>query len=334
MINIENESLYPSMRGSMKNNKYIIAGLLIFLFSGVSGEAISPGEEANFQITTIPAANTAISKTKKQGALPNPGAEDQKALVGAHKDFVDFLRAHANDRLGMVIGRGNVQGIAEERITIPVLKGLSWLFVDPGDAGAVGYLQDNTQDTTQINALATTWPVDFSIKNTFDAVVFDYGTIQYIGYDGSEGRFRGEYFQKQMALVITEAGGTKRSKDSFDAPYKFQDWLFANNPPEQAVLNNYYKPLILAARERQRKTLERGLLDAYLALKRGGVLIIPIDGSVNGIDFVNLLSISEGDLGRHSIASMGDALTESPVLPQLTKGMGTSYSDFYSIIKK
>lgn len=67
----------------------------------------------------------------------------------------------------MVIGRGNVQGIAEERITIDSLKGLRWLFVDPGDAGAVGYLHDNYQDETQGNALKTTWPVDFSLAGQF-----------------------------------------------------------------------------------------------------------------------------------------------------------------------
>jgi hypothetical protein len=39
-----------------------------------------------------------------------------------------------------VIGRGNVQGVAEEPISIPELQRLSCLFADQGDAGAVGYL--------------------------------------------------------------------------------------------------------------------------------------------------------------------------------------------------
>jgi hypothetical protein len=208
------------------------------------------------------------------------------------------------------------------------------LFVDPGNAGAVGYLHDNDQDTTQKNALATAWPVDFPVKGVFDAVVFDYGTTQYIGDDGSQRRLRSEYFEKQMELVITKADGTKLSKNSFQYPYLFQDWLLANNPPEHEALKKHYEPFIFAAIEKQKQILQKGLLDAYLALRRGGVLILPVDGSIDGIDLVSLLSISAEDLDRRDIASMSSTFEESPVLPQLTRGMGTSYGDFYSITKK
>ncbi|MDP3936018.1 MAG: hypothetical protein Q8Q56_03425, partial [Alphaproteobacteria bacterium] len=308
--------------------------LLIFsLYNSVRGEAILHGDEAYFQITLAPEYRAIVSNQKKEGMVPKSEVEDQKLLIGAEKAYSDFIEARANDRIGMVIGRGNVQGIDEDRITIPELKGLSWLFLDPGNAGHGVYFRANEQDATQGNALATKWPVDFSIKESFDAVVFDYGTLQYIGDDGSETLLGREYFDKQMALVITKPDGTKLSQNSFKAPYIFRNWLLDNNPPEHAPLKSHYEPLIQAAKKRQRKILERGLIDAYLALKRGGMLIIPIDATVTGINFVNLLSISAADLVRKRIAN-GDLLTDSPVLPQLTRGMGTSYSDYYSIVKK
>ncbi|QOL20094.1 hypothetical protein [Candidatus Bodocaedibacter vickermanii] len=307
---------------------------MVSVCQSVSGEAVSPGCEAYFQIALI--ANrevVALAPTSTPAPVLVPTA-DQKMLVGFQKIFSDFVNAHQQDKRGMVIGRGNVQGVADVRITIPELKGLSWLFVDPGDAGAVGYLHNNKQDTTQGNALATTWPVDFSTEGLFDAVVFDDGALQYIGNDGTEVRLGPEYFQKQMALVVTKEDGTQLSKNSFQYPYLFQDWLLANRPAEFLRLEAQYQPLISAARKKQRKILEKGLHDAYRALKRGGVLIVPVDGAVDGIDFVNLLSISSADLVRHRIEAMGANVTESPILPEIARGMGTAHGDYYSIVRK
>lgn len=280
----------------------------------------------------------ALGQEAKDPASVSGAAVEQTALQsetaeGPQKVFSEFIQAHESNKRGMVIGRGNVQGIAEERITIPELKNLSWLFVDPGDAGDVGYLHDNAQDTSQGNALATTWPVIFSTRGAFDAVVIDYGTLPYFGNDGVVDRLGQEYFSKQMALVIAQVNGAKISKTSFAAPCLFQGWILKNRPAEFLPLEAQYWPLIQAEEKKQRQNLEKGLLDAYLALRRGGVLIIPIDGSISRIDFVNLLSISGADLVRHSIIN-GDCLAESPVLPQIRKGMGAWYGDYYSIVRK
>lgn len=313
----------------MKKSTYILSCLFMAsVCLSISGEAISPGNEACFQ-TALVAEREVVAPTPANAPDPVP---EQETLTGVQKVYSDFVKAHQRDKRGMVIGRGNVQGVAEERIAIPELKGLSWLFVDPSDAD--GRFSNNPQDSTRGNALTTTWPTTFAIKDTFDAVVFDYGVTQYIGDDGTGLRLGQEYYQKQIELVIERAGGATLSKSSFDAPYKFQDWLVANRPAEFLPLEAQYLPPIQAARKRQREALEKGLLDAYLALGRGGVLIIPIDGSTDGIDFVNLLSISEVDLVRQSIKNMSDSFDESPVLPELTRGMGTSYGDYYSIVKK
>jgi hypothetical protein len=73
-----------------------------------------------------------------------------------------FLEKNAGKKLGMVIGRGNVQGIAESRITNDRLKGLVWLFVDPADTCGSRFFC-NWQDESQGNALKTQWPVKFHL---------------------------------------------------------------------------------------------------------------------------------------------------------------------------
>lgn len=303
----------------MRKNNLVIGSLLTgIMCCSVSGEAISSGNETSFQIFSAPEARISVTA--------------EETLTGAQKVYGDFIKTHTQDKKGMVLGRGNVQGVDERRITIPELKKLSWLFVDPGETE--GRFYNNPQDVTQGNALVTTWPVDFSINDVFDAVVFDDGVLQYIGDDGVGLRLGQEFVQKFMELVITKTDGTTVSKKSFEFPYQFQDWLIANRPEEFVRLEAQYWPQRQAAREKQRKTLEKGLLNAYLALKRGGMLIVPIDGSIDGIDLVSLWSISDADLVRHSIKDIDYTLGNSPVLPHLAEGMGADHGDFYSVIRK
>lgn len=79
--------------------------------------------------------------------------------------------------------------------------------------------------------------------------------------------------------------------------------------------------------------MEKGLLDAYRALKKGGVLFIPIDGATKEINFSQLLSVPTSAIVRHGPKEQHHNSNDNPVLPELTQGMRTSYSDYYSIVK-
>lgn len=164
----------------------------------VRGEAILSENVGSFHISDYSAllVERAAKASEKSTVEPGMHLDVRDPLQQTVRRFLDANKAK---KLGMVIGRGNVQGIAEERITIDSLKGLRWLFVDPGDVGAVGYLQDNDQDETQGNALKTTWPVDFSLAGQFDAVVIDDGVLQYIGDEGAESKATGrrDYYQEK-----------------------------------------------------------------------------------------------------------------------------------------
>lgn len=139
------------------------------------------------------------------------------------KTVQKFLEKNKGEKLGLVIGRGNVQGIAEERIAIYSLKRLEWLFVDPGDTLRDRFI-NNDQDESLGNALKTTWPLSFSLQGQFDAVVFDYGTLQYIGDDGTKLRLTAEaefYKAKQQLRVKFNEQTMKSYVDDGGASYPF-----------------------------------------------------------------------------------------------------------------
>lgn len=360
---------------------YAFLGCVLSTISGVCGEAISPEDVESFRISSF-----SMQSIKTDIRDSDEKIDAKKitldARVPLQKTVQTFLEKNSRNKLGMVIGRGNVQGVAEERIMLDSLKGLKWLFVDPGDAGAVGYLRDNDQDEMQGNALKTTWPLSFSLEGQFDAVVFDYGTLQYIGDDGTMGRSTAEVefykakqqlkikFNEQTMNAYVEDGGrthqfTVPESGVIDAgvfaqaPYRFDYWLDQNNPPELVLLTEAYasrrereKQNIHAARHRQRETLKRGLRDAYVSLKPGGTLIIPIDGTLNGIDLPAVLGVSEDRIEKYSLENLGrvkrydvtleDGKTysiynedekESPILPENQKGMGATPSDIYIVTK-
>lgn len=321
--------------------KYVLS-LMLTIFYGVYGEAISLDSVGYYYLP--PLTNGADIQHPKGGAISLDLNDPLQKTVQ------NFLEKNAGNKLGLVIGRGNVQGIAEERITIDSLKGLQWLFVDPADTLGKKF-HDNQQDEAQGNALKTTWPLSFSLEGQFDAVVFDYGTIQYIGHDGEAKRLGIELGDKQMDLRVTQPNGDVISKSSFDAPYKFQDWLTENKPVEFVAIEQAYAPLIAEAKRKQKETLIKGLKDAYASVRAGGTLIVPIDSTLSGISLPEILGVPKNlvvkktldnfpKLNQQNSQILNDGTTytfydgaESPVLPEITKGMKTWFSDFYTVTK-
>jgi hypothetical protein len=154
-------------------NKYVAMLSLLTFRSVVFGEAISVESVGAFRVS--PYLGQLVKIEMRKGAAedrvpPQINLNDSHPLQRA---VHTFLEKNNGKKLGMVIGRGNVQGVADFRIQIDSLKGLKWLFVDPGDSGVDGWFHNNQQDETLGNALNTTWPVDFSLAGLFDAVVVD-----------------------------------------------------------------------------------------------------------------------------------------------------------------
>jgi hypothetical protein len=242
-----------------------------------------------------------------------------------------FLEKNAGKKLGMVIGRGNVQGIAESRITIDSLKGLEWLFVDPADTCGSRFF-GNWQDESQGNALKTQWPVNFSLAGLFDAVVIDYGTLEYIGDNGRENELRRECFEKMTALKVVLLNGMVVSKEWFDSEQSFYRWLMANKSPEVEKMAEKYISKIELAKYQHRGRLIKGLNDAKKALKAGGMLIIPAGGVIQDRHLKGILCWNGVRSLKRFSPPNSDALPESPVLPENAPGMGAYYGDYYEII--
>lgn len=239
-----------------------------------------------------------------------------------------FLEKNAGKKVGMVIGRGNVQGIAESRIWLDSLKGLQWLFVDPGDTLGNRFF-NNHQDERQGNALKTTWPLSFSIEGQFDAVVFDNGVLQYIGDNGETLQLMRELSSRQMELKIRLSNGFVVSRESFESPYKFWEWLVATKPIEEVRLESYYYPKIATATARQTDIMRKSLMTAQRALKKGGALVIPIGGPMNDTCLKGLLCWDNvASLTRYNYPNYA-TLLENPTLPQNAPGMGASYGDYF-----
>lgn len=197
--------------------------------------------------------------------------------------------------------------------------------------------------------------------------MIDDGVLQYIGDEGAESKATGrrDYYQEKTELNVKFNSETMKatvtnhvgqefpvivpgsgwiSKESFPwGVYLFDFWLEQNNPPELQPLKEKYGPIIEkerkeieAARQHQKEILKKGLKDAYSSLKVGGTLIIPIDGTLNGVDVPGALGVSEDRVVRNALSTLlqdPSLLTESPILPQNARGMGTGWGDYYTVIK-
>jgi hypothetical protein len=340
----------------MKMRMTFGVGAICAMFTAVCGEAIPLDALGCFNISSFNVTPIGVEINSPEALRWLDASDPLQKTVQA------FLEKNAGKKLGMVIGRGNIQGIAESRITNESLKGLQWLFVDPGDTERARFVR-NDQDEAEGNALKTTWPLNFSLLGVFDAVVFDFGTLKYIGDDGTEDRAdaRRQYFQEKMKLSVTfdketmkyrvvdGAGRTENiqnlasgivSKDSFPGGLCFFNlWLEENNPPELQPLKQKYDPIIAEedgkiaeARARQKEVLKKGLKDAYTSLRAGGTLIIPSDGTIRDLSLTEILGAPDDDL-RTVIVDNPNELGESPILPQNSRGMGTSYSAAYFEVK-
>lgn len=83
--------------------------------------------------------------------------------------------------------------------------------------------------------------------------------------------------------------------------------------------------------------MKKELKDAYSSLKVGGTLIIPIDETLEGVNLSKVLEVSEDRIVWSDLSALArnpDVITESPVLPQNARGMGTSYGDYYTVVKR
>jgi hypothetical protein len=108
-------------------------------------------------------------------------------------------------------------------------------------------------------------------------------------------------------------------------------------------LKEKYDPIIeeeskkvAEAKARQKEILKKGLKDAYSSLKPGGSLIIPMDVTLRDVNLPEVLGVAEERVVLHKLRELLSNLNdirESPVLPQNTRGMGTRFGDYYTVIK-
>jgi hypothetical protein len=171
-----------------------------------------------------------------------------------------------------------------------------------------------------------------SLAGLFDAVVIDYGTLEYIGDNGRVNNLASKYIEKMTALKVVLLNGMVASKEWFDSEQTFYRWLKAHRPIEAVAISQKYNAMIEHAKFRQRRLLIKGLNDAKKALKAGGTLIIPAGGVIQDRHLKGILCWNGVRSLKRFSPPNSDALPESPVLPENAPGMGAYYGDYYEIV--
>ncbi|MBY0462688.1 MAG: hypothetical protein K2Q34_05870 [Alphaproteobacteria bacterium] len=232
-----------------------------------------------------------------------------------------FASIEASATPGLIIGRGDLQGIDTAKVTEPILKSVSdWFFLDP-------IATHHTSPQTP-HSILTKWPnveLSASFSGKFHAVVFDFGVLNYLGETGEESTLGGAKFEEIMNINGVEA------RRAFTGPaWKYQDQMYDTFPDKAAAIEAHYSTLLEEVKRKKQVVLEEGIRSAFAAVRPTGHLFIPLEPRLRDMNktiIAGILKISSDDIKEGSF-SVGTESSDSPLLPEVKKGDGFSYETF------
>jgi hypothetical protein len=213
----------------------------------------------------------------------------------------------------LVIGRGNIQGVVVDKITDPLLQGISnWFFLDP-----IPQHHNNPQTP---DSIISKWPPTSDLEATFtgkfDRVLFDFGVLEYIGYTGELSKLIG----RRYADIMNIKGD--RTRESFEYPYQYENYIRATYPEQATPIHDKCHAALLIAEDTQRSVLKKGIQSAFSCLKSGGHLFIPLEDHLEGFDILNIAEILR--IAPEQICAKSWSSSENLLLPEIQKGDGYS----------
>lgn len=222
---------------------------------------------------------------------------------------------------GLVIGRGNRQGIDTAKITDPTLKGISdWFYLDPIAA-------HHTSPQTPYSIIVK-WPnaeLAAALSDKFNAVIFDFGVLNYLGETGAEAILLRARFEEIMNL-----GGEEARRNLTGPVWKYQDSMYETFPTETATIEARYAAHLKEVAEKKQLIIEQGIQSAFASIKPKGHLFVPLEprlASLNKSKIADILGISPEAIEEKSL-SFGIDMSDSPLLPAVEKGDGFMYDTF------